>query len=222
MKPLYFLILLLGSTAILFAQAEGAYINEMTGTVEIKLPGSTDWLPAQKGNYISVSTIISTGFKSTAFLLIGNSTVTVYPLTRLSLEEILNLNNDEKVRLNLRTGRIRANVTPPMGGETEFTVSAPIVTASVRGTVFDFDTRNLRVAEGSVVLVPRLRTVRVSAGQSSWASDSGGVMNPLTAAETNRALPDLPGQSSTPSAGDEAKPAPPQGSLVVKVLLESQ
>jgi ferric-dicitrate binding protein FerR (iron transport regulator) len=50
----------------------------------------------------------------------------------------------------LQTGRIRADVNPPLGGKTDFTVMSPMVTASVRGTSFDFDGVNLSVDEGRV------------------------------------------------------------------------
>jgi hypothetical protein len=74
----------------------------------------------------------------------------VQPLTRLSLEEIQNIQGDESVGLYLQTGRVRANVNPPAGGRTDFTVRSPSVTASVRGTSFDFDGINLSVDEGRV------------------------------------------------------------------------
>jgi hypothetical protein len=44
------------------------------------------------------------------------------------------------------------NVKPPLGGKTDFTVRSPIATASVRGTVFDFDGSRLLVEEGRVYL----------------------------------------------------------------------
>ena len=52
--------------------------------------------------------------------------------------------------IHLRVGRIRAEVKPPVGGATEFTVRSPSATASVRGTVFEFDGIRLSVDEGRV------------------------------------------------------------------------
>jgi ferric-dicitrate binding protein FerR (iron transport regulator) len=129
-----------------------ATIREISGTVEIKAPGAADWAPASRGQVVEQRALISTGFKSSVLLAIGNSTLSVQPLTRLSLEELVLAGNSEKVDVNLRAGRVRANVRPPAGGTTGFTVRSPTATASVRGTVFEFNGTELRVDEGRVHL----------------------------------------------------------------------
>jgi hypothetical protein len=147
-------MLLVMAGSFLYAQEaasqEMAYIREFFGTVEVRAPGTELWTPAVAGERISKDAGISTGFKSTALIVLGNSTLLVRPLTRLSLEEIQATQGNETVRLSLQTGRIRADVNPPLGGQTEFTVISPMVTASVRGTSFDFDGVNLKVDEGRV------------------------------------------------------------------------
>jgi ferric-dicitrate binding protein FerR (iron transport regulator) len=120
--------------------------------VEVKGPGAAEWKAAEAGQTLEKDFLISTGFKSTALLTIGNSTVTVKPLTRLSLEEIVMKQHGEQVALNLRAGRVRAEVAAPAGGKTDFTVRSPVATASVRGTVFEFDGMRLSVEEGRVHL----------------------------------------------------------------------
>jgi hypothetical protein len=147
-----FAFLLGGET--LFAQTvePQALIREISGTVEIKEPGAAAWSPAVRGQSLNRSTIVSTGFKSGALIAIGNSTVSVQALTRLSLEELMAADGGEKVDLNLRTGRVRADVRPPAGGSTSFTVRSPTATASVRGTIFEFNGMELRVVEGRVHL----------------------------------------------------------------------
>jgi hypothetical protein len=146
-KTMFGLALLLG-TAALFAQE--AVIREVTGTVELKAPGAADWTPARRGQGITRNTLVSTGFKSGAVIALGNSTLTVQPLTRLSLEELVRAGENEKVEIGLRAGRIRAEVKPPPGGSTGFTVRSPTATASVRGTVFEFNGLRLSVDEGRV------------------------------------------------------------------------
>jgi hypothetical protein len=131
-------------------QAQEAYIREFSGTVEVQAPGAPVWTAAETGQRITGDTRISTGFKSTASIALGNSTLIVRPLTRLSLEELRTTQGNEEVRLYLQSGRIRANVNPPAGGKTDFTVRSPTVTASVRGTSFDLDGVNLQVDEGQV------------------------------------------------------------------------
>jgi hypothetical protein len=145
-----FLGLLIAGAAGLFAQE--AIIRELSGTVEVKAPGAAAWSPARAGQTISRQTMISTGFRSTAVIVAGNSVLMVQPLTRLTLRELQEAAGNEQVNIELRTGRFRADVRPPAGGRTDFTVRSPSATASVRGTIFDFDGINLQVAEGRVHL----------------------------------------------------------------------
>jgi hypothetical protein len=207
----------------LYAQAPEAFIRELTGTVELKPAGQTEWIPAQTGDAIAGSTTLSTGFKSTALIVAGNSTLMVRPLTRLSLEELLSRDGTEILRVGLRTGRAQANIQPPVGGKIDFTIRTPMATASVRGTVFDIDPLSLRVREGSVryEAAGTIRPALVKAGQNTWVdTNTGGALNPLTAAEASRALPALPGGIPTPESGSAQ--ALPRGTLALAVTLESQ
>jgi hypothetical protein len=141
-------ILLLLAVSGAFAQE--AVIKELTGTVEIKIPGSTAWTTAAQGQTISTDTSVSTGFKSYALISIGNSILTVRPLTRLTLAEISASQGTETINVSLQTGRIRADVTPPAGARGTFTVQSPVATASTRGTVFEVDRFTLRVIQGYI------------------------------------------------------------------------
>jgi hypothetical protein len=185
---------------------EIAFFRETNGTVEIKASGSAVWVSATAGDRIEENTLISTGFKSTAVVVLGNSVITVRPVTRLSLDEIIRNQNSERVNLRLQTGRIRAEVNPPDRGKTDFTVRSPIATASVRGTVFEFDTENIRVDEGRVVYsLDNGRETPVSAGGTSHADEtSNTVVSPFAAAEEllSPALP--PGSDSGNSTGNRA------------------
>jgi hypothetical protein len=202
MKSVFAGILIL-SGAFLFAQE--ASIREIAGTVEVRAPGAADWKAAQVGEQITKDTMISTGFKSNALIALGNSTLLVRPLTRLSLEEILNIEGNESVGLYLESGRVRVNVNPPSSGKTDFRVRAPTATASVRGTSFDFDGTNLNVNEGRV---------HISGGDGSGTYVGAGhqsVSNPETgrtsgAGEQTKAglTPPLPPPAA--AAGSAAAP----------------
>jgi hypothetical protein len=203
------------------AQAS-AFFRELSGTVETRAPGSADWVKAARGDTIGKDTIISTGFKSSALIAVGNSSLTVRPLTRLSLEEIIQNQNGEQVNLYLQTGRIRAEVSPPSGGTIDFTVRSPSVTASVRGTSFDFDTENLRVKEGRVLYsLANERQVYVGEQERSYVDEvNNRVASPFEAAREDTAPSLPPGSNSGSPAGDNAPvltspapltpPAPPQ------------
>ncbi|MDR1127885.1 MAG: FecR family protein [Treponema sp.] len=225
MKPTLTVILFSLSLSFLPAQAPEAVIREVNGTVELKPNGQADWIPAKTGDILAVSTLVSTGFRSSALIAAGSSTILVHPLTRLSLEELISRNETETVQIGLRAGRLRVQVAPPLAGKTDFTVKTPIATASVRGTVFDIDTLNLRVSEGEVryegAANRASRPVQVNSGQNTRVdSAGGGALNPLTAAEASRALPALPGSNSVPAADGSASPDFPGGTLSVTVTLD--
>ncbi|MCL2443531.1 MAG: FecR domain-containing protein [Treponema sp.] len=198
MKRFLMALILLTASVCVFAQNSTAVIREITGTVEIKRSGSANWITARTGTTINRNDIISTSFRSTAVVAAGSSTIVVQPLTRLSLQEIINQSETETVNLNLSTGRVRVDVNPPAGRRTNMSVQTPSSTASVRGTSFEMDTTSIRVLTGSVSYAPSAgRPVTVSAGQESWVDDSGNTVNPMAAAESSRFLPVLPGQSTT-------------------------
>jgi hypothetical protein len=174
MKITAIMLLVMGAS-LLYAQEGGAYITDITGTVEVKAPGAAEWRAAEAGESITKDTVISTGFKSTALVILGNSTLMVRPLTRLTVEEIQNRRGNESVNLFIQTGRIRAEVKPPAGGKTDFRVRSPVVTASVRGTSFDFDGFNLSVTEGQVHLTGGDGTaVYVGAGHQAASDPATG------------------------------------------------
>ena len=153
MKKTIFALLLIGTATLGFAQK--AVIKDLTGTVELKFSGSSDFIPASVGAEVAQDTIISTGFKSTALVQAGSAVITIRPLTRLTLTEIQALQSTETLNLSLQAGRVRIDMNPPAGTKASLGVVSPIATASVRGTSFEFDTRNLRVHSGTVVFMGR-------------------------------------------------------------------
>jgi hypothetical protein len=199
MKTISMGILLLMSAAFLGAQT--AYIRETTGMVEIKAPGAMEWKAAVTGQTLERASLISTGFRSMALITIGNSTITVRPLTRLSLEEITQ--SGEQITLNLRAGRIRADVRPPVGGRTDFSVRASTAIASVRGTVFDFDGTRLTVEEGRVHLGGQTVTgAYIGAGHSTAVDTESGKTAVVLERVKKELTPALP-------AGMDVSPAAP-------------
>jgi len=229
MKHLIVTIFFLITAALVFAQSPQATIREMTGTVELKQSGSSDWKPAKPGDRLEESTMISTGFRSTAILAVGSSTLTVRPLTRLSLESLMSMDNTETINVGLGAGRINVDVKPPAGSKANFTVTTPSATASVRGTIFELDPENIRVIEGNVMYRPgggnssaalkaQARQVMVINGQSSQITSTGTAANPYTLAEANRSLPALPGAIIIPGAGG-ANLKVPQGEITITVPL---
>ena len=145
-------IVLLFTVSGVFAQENTmrAVIRELTGTVELQQHGSGVWEKAVQGQTVMPDTIISTGFKSSAIIVAGDSTISVRPLTRLSFREISVSQGTETINVSLQAGRVRADVKQPSGTRSSFGVQSPVATASTRGTVFEISAFELRVVEGTV------------------------------------------------------------------------
>ena len=77
-----FLVILCG----LNIYAQEARFAELSGTVEVQAAGSQQWRPAAVGDIIVKNTVISTGIRSSAVISLSGSSVTVSPLTVLTLE----------------------------------------------------------------------------------------------------------------------------------------
>jgi len=162
--------------------AQEAVIRELTGIVELQNPGSKVWEKAVQGQVILQNTIVSTGFKSSALIGIGDSLVSVRPLTRLSLTELSVRAEAETINTNLMAGRVRVDVKAPAGARTAFSVQSPIATASVRGTIFEMGIYELRVIEGTVEFMDgSALAVLVDSGGSSYVDEkTGRVIYPVT------------------------------------------
>lgn len=155
-------------------------IREVSGTVELKEAGQTAFVPARVGDRVERNTIVSTGFRSTALIASGSAVITVRPLTRLSLAEIASAAGTETINVSLQTGRVRVNVNPPVGTRTTMSVRGPSATASVRGTEFEFDTRNLSVDSGVVAFQgSRGGVMLVSSGSTSTIGADGRAADPV-------------------------------------------
>jgi hypothetical protein len=162
-----------------YAFAQDAFIDQLAGTVEIKHSKETSFTAAKKGDVLFQDTVISTKFRSYAIVKIGGTTISVRPLTVLSLAEIQKLDESETVNVSLHMGRVRVDVKPPAGTKAIITVSSPTATASVRGTNFEFDINNLYVNEGTVSFAgANGQTVLVGEGGTSRADRTGQVSNP--------------------------------------------
>ena len=195
MKKLLFVTIFF--LAGLYAFSQDAFIDQLTGTVEIKHPKETSFKTANKGDKIFKDTVISTSFKSYAIVVIGSTTITVRPLTTLTLAEIQKLEETETLNVNLQAGRIRVEVKPAAGTKSIMTVSSPTSTASVRGTSFEFDTNNLYVNEGTVNFVgTNGQNILVGAGGSSQVEQTGQVTNPRDEKIANLMPPSPVGTSS--------------------------
>jgi len=77
-RTLCVILLLAGAAVCAFAQS--GVITEFSGTVELKPAKSASFVPAKTGDVVEADTIVSTGFRSTAVIKVGSSTIAVRPL----------------------------------------------------------------------------------------------------------------------------------------------
>jgi hypothetical protein len=210
-------VLFINSQFVFSQDRQGtARFLEITGTVEIQEPGSAAWTPAAAGMSIGKGTVISTGFKSTALISLENSSLTIRPLTRLTLEEIVQRGNNEEISLYLRSGRVRAEVTPPAGGNTDFRIRSPTATASVRGTAFEYEPPYLTVEDGQVQYTSESgETANVNQGEKSYIDEKENRVVPPFETATALITPILPELSSTGSNSTSSPVMPPQDNVSV-------
>jgi hypothetical protein len=132
------LVLTWASALGVFAQEQEAEIVAVIGTVEIRRAGAETMLTATAGMKVRNGDLVATGFRSAAQLKIGDTILIVQALTRLTLDEIISRGGGNAAGITLRSGRIRAEVTPP-SERTDFTIRTPSATASVRGDIYEED-----------------------------------------------------------------------------------
>jgi hypothetical protein len=200
-------LLLVWGAGLVFSQE--ARIRELHGTVEVREPGASAWRPAYSGQVLKPGAHISTGFKSGAVIMINGSALTVRALTRLSLEELVQSAGSGKAEINLRAGRVRANVNPPpAGGSVSFVVKSPTATASVRGTVFEFDGLRLQVDEGRVHITGSDGGgTYIGAGQAARVNAETGRASTAGESAREELTPPMPAGAEAPAAPAAIAPA---------------
>ncbi|MBQ9238026.1 MAG: FecR domain-containing protein [Treponema sp.] len=142
-------VLLVMALAVGAVSAEDASVVSVTGKVEMQ-HGAT-WVPVQAGARIQKGAVLSTGFRSGAVLRIGDSTLTVGPLTRMTVEQLISSQHVDEAQVFLDSGRVSADVKRTADRLVSFKVTSPVATASVRGTSFSMTAAGrLRTTEGLV------------------------------------------------------------------------
>ena len=132
-RKLTLCLLILGSCfSFAVASTEVAIVNSVVGKVEVQVNES--WIQVKNGDILSSGSVISTGFKSSAVLYIGESLIEVRALTRLTIEEIKEQNQNYNTTMFLDAGSIKADIKKSENKRVGFKVRTSVATASVRGT----------------------------------------------------------------------------------------
>lgn len=144
-----FAALTFSAVSVISAAAFDVTFVSITGKVEFQDGGI--WVQAQKGDVVEQGTVISTGYKSSAVLSSQNSTFTIGPVTRITLEKLKKQDEKENTQLFIDSGSIQTDVK----SGNKFKVRSAVATASVRGTSFKFySSGRLHVSKGLVALSP--------------------------------------------------------------------
>jgi hypothetical protein len=175
MKKLLAAIVLVALFAAPALFAVEGQLTDVSGKVEVRGADGV-WRPVSNGSVVSLADTISTGFNSSATLKLGTNNVLIRPLTRMVLDEYVEREGTVSTSLHLRVGSVRASVDSSKDINQRFEVTSPYSTASVRGTVFDYNGLNLQVLEGVVALrlgVPnRPQNTRAAVGQQEGEDES--------------------------------------------------
>jgi hypothetical protein len=134
--------------------APQAVLSMIKGKVEVKLAGTSAWVPATEGMAITTLATVSTGFDATVTIVIDKTSIAVKPLTRMTVDKLVEDQGKVTTSCYLRVGSVQANVKSAEGVKQDFKVKSPYSTASVRGTVFTFSGLRLAVDEGRVAFIP--------------------------------------------------------------------
>ncbi len=144
-------------TAILFVafctsvSAAEATVTFVSGKVEVQRDGK--WIALQKGDTVSKSETISTGFQSEVKLKVLDSVMYLGPVTRITLEELSSSGSQDKVNVYLKTGTARSQVKHVDNKRVDYKVHTPVAVASCRGTEWIIDDSNNLICIEGVVAV---------------------------------------------------------------------
>lgn len=121
----------------------------VSGKVEFQTKAG-EWKALKQGDPVTSGTMISTGFKSEATVKLGASVLSVRPLTRMTLTQLVEKEDVVDTEVYLEIGNVKAEVNSLNNKKNGFKVKSPVATASVRGTVFEVGEQGLVVYRGSV------------------------------------------------------------------------
>ena len=136
MKKLFANILIFSALSFLALPifAEDAKVVAVVGKAEVQK--GSDWVALSIGDSVPKGSVISTGFKSELLLKVNASNIKLGPLTRMTVEQLIQNESENKTSLFIDSGKVNVEVNKTGNKREDFKVSSPVATASVRGTSF--------------------------------------------------------------------------------------
>jgi len=176
----FFALALIAGTLPL-AALDGQVVT-VNGKVEIQDTNGT-WKSLKAGDPLTAGSMISTGFKSEATVKLGASILTIKPLTRMTLTQLIEKEDIVNTELYLEVGNVKAEVNSLNNKKNGFTVKSPVATASVRGTIFELG-EDLVITQGTVVMVTPLGQTRTGTVGQQLELVGDSITSPVTALQT--------------------------------------
>lgn len=109
-------------------------VQSVKGEAALKV--GNQWNQIQVGQTLNEGSKISTGVNSSAVLKIDNATLTIKPMTMMKIFKN-SANKEVGSHIGLKFGRLNAKVQKIGKLKTNFKISTPVATSSVRGTEED-------------------------------------------------------------------------------------
>ncbi len=139
--------MILGASAF----AAEATVTFVSGKVEVQRGGK--WIALNKGDTVSKSETISTGFQSEAKIKMMDSVMYLGPVTRVTLEELSTTGQQDNVNVFLKTGAARSQVRHVENKRVNYQVHTAVAVASCRGTDWIIDDSNNIICFDGIVAV---------------------------------------------------------------------
>ena len=121
----------------------GIKIASVVGMAQKLVPGAKGekdkWVALKAGETVQEHTIIRTGLKKTKVVIRfpDGSEFTIDRATKIGIGQFRKTGNDVKAKLGLKYGAVRAQIEKGTG-KTEYDISTPVATLSVRGSISKF------------------------------------------------------------------------------------
>ena len=131
--------------------AADATVTFVSGKVEVQRGGK--WVALQKGDSVTKSETISTGFQSEAKIKMMDSVMYLGPVTRVTLEELSTTGQQDNVNVYLKTGSARSQVRHVDNKRVNYQVHTAVAVASCRGTDWIIDDSNNIICFDGIVAV---------------------------------------------------------------------
>lgn len=171
MKKLFANILILSALSFFALPifAEDAKVVAVVGKAEVQK--GSDWVALSIGDSVPKGSVISTGFKSELLLKVNASNIKLGPLTRMTVEQLIQNASENKTSLFIDSGKVNVEVNKTGNKREDFKVSSPVATASVRGTSFTLKADGTLTTHSGLVTKGKPQSTRAAVDEESADSE---------------------------------------------------